>query len=143
MRDLLGKLRLRVGFCEACDVYHFTSFQLSEPRRKQDRKSRILASDFSGQFDSCHSWHRVVRYQKISSQSTFKKPQRLYGGVRFNYLMSQVFQEIDSTGGDQKIIIDKENPRWARGFSLEIRRASGRQRRFSGNGKPKSGGCSA
>ena len=48
MRYLLGKLRLRVGFCEACDVYHFTSFQLSEPRREQDQKSRILATRFSG-----------------------------------------------------------------------------------------------
>ena len=92
MRDLRGKLRLRVGFREACDVYHFTSFQLSEPRRKQDRKSRILAAHFSGQFDSCHPWHRVVGYQKVSGQSTFKKPQRLSGGMRFNHLVSQVFQ---------------------------------------------------
>ena len=92
MRDLRGKLSLRVRFRETCDVYHFTSFQLSEPSRKQDRKSRILATHFSGQFDSCHPWHRVVRYQKISSQSTFKKPQRLFGGVRFNHLMSEVFQ---------------------------------------------------
>lgn len=92
MRYLLGKLRLRVGFCEACDVYPFTSFQLSEARREQDRKSRILAAHFSGQFDSRHPWHRVVGYQKISSQSTFKKPQRLFGGVRFNHLMSEVFQ---------------------------------------------------
>jgi alkylated DNA nucleotide flippase Atl1 len=51
-----------------------------------------LATHFSGQFGSCHPWHRVVRYQKISSQSTFQKPQRLYGGVRFNHLMSEVFQ---------------------------------------------------
>ena len=92
VRDLRGKLGLRVRFRETCDVYHFTSFQLSEPRRKQDRKSRILAAHFPSQFDSCHPWHRVVRYQKISSQSTFKKLQRLYGGVRFNDLMSQVFQ---------------------------------------------------
>ena len=92
MRDLRGKLSLRVGFRETCDVYHFTTFQLSEPRREQDRKSRILAPHFAGQFNSCHPWHSVVRYQKISSQSTFKKPQRLFGGVRFNHLMSEVFQ---------------------------------------------------
>jgi hypothetical protein len=88
MRDLRSKLSLRVRFRETCDVYPFASFQLSEPRRKQDRKSRIFATHFPGQFDSGHPWHRVVRYQKISNQSTFKKPQRLYGGVRFNDLMS-------------------------------------------------------
>jgi hypothetical protein len=52
VRDLRGKLSLRVRFRETCDVYHFTPFQLSEPRRKQDRKSRILASHFSRQLDS-------------------------------------------------------------------------------------------
>jgi hypothetical protein len=92
MRDLRGKLSLRVRFRETCDVYHFTSFELSEPRRKQNGKVRVLAAHFSDQFDSCHPWHRVVRYQKVSSQSTFKKAQRLYAGVRFNHLMSEVFQ---------------------------------------------------
>ena len=92
MRDLRGKLSLRVRFCETCDVYHFTSFELREPCRKQDGKVRVLAPHFSDQFDSCHPWHRVVRYQKVSSQSTFKKAQCLYGGARFNHLMSEVFQ---------------------------------------------------
>lgn len=48
VRDLRGKLSLRVGFRETCDVHHFASFWLSEPRRKQDRKLRILAAHFSG-----------------------------------------------------------------------------------------------
>ena len=77
MRDLRGKLSLRVRFCETCDVYHITSFELSEPRRKQDGKVRVLAPHFSDQFDSRHPWHRVVRYQKVSSQTTFEKTQRL------------------------------------------------------------------
>jgi hypothetical protein len=92
MRDLRGKLSLRVRFRETCDVYRFASFELSEPGRKQDGKARILAPHFSGQFDPCHPWHRVVRYQKVSSQSTFKKAQRLHAGVRFNHLVSEVFQ---------------------------------------------------
>ena len=72
-RDLRGKLSLRVGFRETRNFYHFTTLQLSEPRRKQDRKSRILTPHFSGQFDSCHPWHCVVGYQKVSSQAAFKK----------------------------------------------------------------------
>jgi hypothetical protein len=39
--------------------------------------------------------------------------------------MSEVFQQIDSTAGDQKIVVYKENPRGARGFSNDVRRASG------------------
>ena len=92
MRDLRGKLSLSVRFRETCDVYHVASFEFSESRRKQDGKVRVLSAHLSGEFDSCHPWHRVVRYQKVSSQSTFKKPQRLYAGVRFNHPMSEVFQ---------------------------------------------------
>ena len=67
-----GKLSLRIRFRETCDVDHFSTFQLGEPCRKQDRKLRILAPHFSSQFHPCHPRHRVVRYQKVSSQSVFK-----------------------------------------------------------------------
>jgi len=60
VRDLCGELSLRVGFRETCDVYHFTSFQLSEPRRKQNRKTRIPAAHFSDQFHACHPGHRTL-----------------------------------------------------------------------------------
>ena len=40
-----------------------------------------------------------------------------HGGVRFDHLIYEVFQQIDSTAGDQKIVVYKEKPRWAHGLS--------------------------
>jgi hypothetical protein len=48
-----------------------------------------------------------------NGQPILKKPQRLEGGVHFDHLMSEVFQLIDSTAGDQKIVVHKEYPRSA------------------------------
>ena len=38
-------------------------------------------------------------------------------GVRFDHLIYEVFQQIASTAGDQKIVVYKGNPRWAHGLS--------------------------
>jgi hypothetical protein len=84
-------LSLRIWLGEARNARHFGSFKFGESRRKQDGKLRVPAAHLSGQLDPTHSRHSMIRYQKISRQSVFKKSQSFPRRMYFNDLMSQVF----------------------------------------------------
>ena len=65
--DFGSQLILRIRLGQAVDVDHFHSFRLGKSRREQDRKLGALTPRFTGQFDSGHPRHRMIRYQEVSS----------------------------------------------------------------------------
>ena len=106
--DLGGKLILRIGLTQAPYVEAVSVFRASVSCRQKNRQPRALPTHFADKFDAGHSRHRVVGYQKICIQSAIKEMERLSRRMRFDHLMSQVFEQGNGAAGDEGIVVHEK-----------------------------------